>query len=105
MRDTISKFIYRLSWLALILAVVFTALFVEMVLCRDVGVGMLFFFIAPFLSLGMLLLGVIPSSILYFKRRESRDLLSFWLSGCSFVALVIELVVLFCFPLPPGQSF
>ena len=58
------------------------------------AMGFLFFF-TPCLGGGSLLLGVIPSGILYSKKRERRDLVSLWLSSCSCVIVAAESALLF----------
>jgi hypothetical protein len=95
-RNAISWFIHGLSWLATVLAVLAAALWLGVVLARDGAVGFLFLLIAPFLSGGSLLLGVIPSGVLYFQKRQRRDWLSLWLSGSSCLSVAGEWVVLGC---------
>ncbi len=97
MRVAISKFIHGLSWLTVVLAVIATALWLGIVLTKDGVVGVVFLFVAPFLSGGSLLLAVIPSGVLYSQKRQRRDWLSLWLSGCSFLSVAGEIIILSCF--------
>jgi hypothetical protein len=99
MRNAISWLIHGLSCLAVVLAVLAAALWFGIVLTRDGAVGFLFLLIAPFFSGGSLLLGVIPSRVLHFQKRQRRDWLSLWLSGCSCLSVAGEMVILACFPI------
>jgi hypothetical protein len=96
MRNAISWFIHGLSWLAVVVAVLAAGLSLGIVLTKDGMACFVFLLIAPFLSGGSLLLGVIPSGILYFQQRRRRDWLSLCLSGCSCLSMVGEWVIL-CF--------
>ena len=49
-------------------------------------------FTAP-VNTGVLVLAVIPSGIRYFRTAERRDLTSLLLSGCSFVIVLVETVL------------
>src|SRR5205085_6618948 len=88
MRDVFSKFVHGLSWLAAILAVLASAVWVRIVAdgnyCWDAFASTM---TAIPLGAGSLLLGVLPSSILYFKTKQQRDSRSFTLAGCSLVML------------------
>jgi len=94
MRNAISWFIHGLSWLAVVVALLVAGLWLGIVLTRDGAAGFLFLLIAPFLSGGSLLLGVIPSGLLYFRKRQRRDWLSLCLSGGSCLSMVGEWVIL-----------
>ena len=48
---------------------------------------------------GILLLGIIPSSVLYLRKRQRRDLVSLLLAGCSFVAVLAETILLWIIPM------
>jgi hypothetical protein len=96
MRNAISWFIHGLSWLAAVVALLAAGLCLGIVLTRDGAAGVVFLLIAPFLGGGSLLLGVIPSGILYFQKRQRRDWLSLCLSGCSCLSMVGEWVILGC---------
>ena len=96
-RDAISKFIHGLSWLTVVLAVIATAMWLGIVLTKDGVVGVVFLFVAPFLSGGSLMLADIPSGVLYFQKKQRRDWSSLWLSGCSCLSVAGEMVILGCF--------
>ena len=48
---------------------------------------------------GMLLFAVIPSSILFVRTRQRRDLMSLLLAGCSFVAVLAQIILLNVLPM------
>jgi len=90
-----SKVVFIFSCVAVIFAIcasawwVWYVFFVEYNFLFDV---MFTLFTAP-VNVGVLLAAVIPSSILYFRTKERRDLLSLLLSGCSFVSVLVETVL------------
>ena len=97
MREAISKFVHGLSWLTVVLTVIATGLWLGIVLTKDGLAGAVFLLFAPFLGGGSLLLAVIPSGFLYFQKRQRRDWFSLWLSGCSFLSVAGEIIILGCF--------
>jgi hypothetical protein len=100
MRGMISKFCLWLSWLAVVLAVVATAFWVGIV-ADGIYCWAAFAFsmcLGP-LNVGILLLGVIPGSVLYYRKRERRDLTSLRLAGCAFVILLVEMILLEIIPM------
>ena len=50
-------------------------------------------------NVGVLILVVIPSNILYFRTREPRDLTSLFLSGSAFMIVLVETVLVWMIPL------
>jgi hypothetical protein len=54
---------------------------------------LMFTVLASPVNIGVLLLAVIPSRILYLRTRHRRDLMSLLLSGCSFVIVLVETVL------------
>jgi len=99
MKDKISKFCHGISWLAVILTAMASLLWVAIIVTQD-GWGALFYIvlITPCVGGGALLLGLIPSSILYVHSRQRRDLRSIWLSGASVVVVAAETAGLFVYP-------
>jgi len=95
MVDRISKVVHWASWLAAIFAVLAT-LGWAMILADGNYCWSAFAFTMMAVSLGgvTLLVGVIPSSVLYYQNRQRRDLKSLWLAGCSLVILFGETVLL-----------
>jgi hypothetical protein len=96
MSDAISKITYGLSWIAVFLAIIATVLWFGIVTNPDGWSGLGFMFmVAPIVGGISLLFGVIPSAILYFQKRQRRDLLSLRMSGCSCLLVVGETAALF----------
>src|SRR6185369_15397742 len=91
-----SKLILVLSWVAAVFAAlasawwVWNVYFVEYNFLFDVAFTLL---TAP-VNAGVLCLAVIPSSILYFRTGERRDLTTLLLSGISFVIVLVETILL-----------
>jgi hypothetical protein len=101
MRDTISIVFHLASWLAALLTILATVCWVTVVADGNYCWSAFAFQIGMALPLGggTLLLGVIPSSVLYLKNRQRRDLKSLWLTGCSVVILFGEAVLLQIIPM------
>lgn len=94
MPDTFSKLVHGLSWLAAVLTVFATALWVGIVAGGNYcWHAFIFMMMASQLGAGSLLLGALPGSILYFRTRGKRDFRSFLLAGCSFVILLTETIL------------
>jgi hypothetical protein len=102
MRNTISKCAHVIAWLVAVLTTLATACWVFVIAHRDGWGGLLFVFVGFWIVCGALLLSIVPSGVLYFQGRERRDRRSLWLAGCSLVALLVEIFVLFCVPLHGG---
>ena len=90
-----SKLVAGLSWFAVVFATFATALWVWEVFF--VEYNFLFDFVftlvtAP-VNIGVLAFVVIPSNKLYFRTKERRYLISLVLSGCSFVVVLVETVL------------
>jgi hypothetical protein len=54
---------------------------------------------AGFFDAVMLLFAVIPSSILFARNRQRRDLIGLLLAGCSFVAVLAQIILLNALPM------
>lgn len=100
MREVVSKFTYGISWLAVVLTVIATCLWLRIVL-DDSGWGGFGFriFVGPELGAFSLFLGVIPSGILVLQKRQRRDVTSLLMSGCSFLTVAGEIALLCVIPL------
>jgi hypothetical protein len=100
MRDAISMIVHWASWCAVIVTGLSTVAWLEIIADGNYCWSA-FAFTMMATSLGgcTLLLGVIPSSVLYFRKKQPRDLRSVWLTGCSFVILVGEAVILQVIPM------
>jgi hypothetical protein len=95
MREVISKLAHCISWLAVVLTAIASFCWFSIVRNGDGWGGLAFVIIvAPWLGGASLLLGVIPSTVLYFQKRQRRDLFSLWMSGCSCLAVGGETAVL-----------
>jgi hypothetical protein len=93
--DLFSKILHYLSWIAILACALATVVWVAIV--RDGNycwAAFGFMMIGSFLSAGSLFLVLLPSALLYFKRRQKRDLRSFWLGGFSLVILLAEIILL-----------
>src|SRR5258708_3543114 len=95
MGGMISKFCLWLSWLAVVPTVVATVLWIGIVADGNYCWAAFAFSVClgP-LNVGILLLGVIPSSVRYYRTRERRDLTSLRLAGGSFGILLVEMIFL-----------
>ncbi len=103
MKITFSKFMFGLSCFGAAVVAIATVMWFGIVLHPHPGARNGFiFYIAPVVSASLLLLAVMPSGIFYFLWRQRRDLLSFWISGASFLAVLVETVALFFVRLPYG---
>jgi len=92
--DSFSKSLHYLSWIAIVLCALATAEWVGIVADGNYCWGaFVFMMIGGHLSVADLFLVVLPSAVLYFKRRHKRDLWSLWLGGCSFLILLAEIVL------------
>src|SRR5215469_9091841 len=100
MRVNISKIVYAASWLAVVLAVLATAFWISIVADGNYCWAAFAFAmgIATPLSIGTLLLGAIPSGVLYVRHRQRRDGISLLLAGCSLAIVLIQAVSLFIIP-------
>ena len=92
--DLFSKSLHYLSWIAIVLCALATAEWVAIVADGNYCWSAFgFMMIGGHLSAASLFLVVLPSAVLYFKRRHKRDLWSLWLGGCSFLILLAEIVL------------
>lgn len=99
MQDTISKAIHGASWLAALLAVVMSVCWVLIVADGNYcWAAFAFMMVASSLAGGIILLGAAPSLYLYLKLNHPRDLISLWLTGGSFLTVVVESILLFDIP-------
>ena len=86
--------VHYVSWLSVILTGLATAWWAAIVASRpwgsvDMWAALEFtLLLAIPLGSGTLLLGVVPSSILYFTNTERRDRMSLLLAGCSLLAII-----------------
>lgn len=96
-----SKAVFALSWFAVVFALFATAWWVWYVFFVDYNFlfDVVFTLFTSPVNLGVLFLALIPSSILYIRTRERRDLISLLLSGCSFVVVLVETVLVWIIPL------
>jgi len=100
MTESFSKFVYGVCCLAVALTVTATWFWIGIVREQDGLHGMAFAFgVVPFLGGGSLLCGVMPSSILFLRSRQRRDLWSLLMSSGSFLAIAGEMAVLCVIPL------
>src|SRR5262249_23507463 len=92
--DLFSKGLHYLSWISIALCALATAEWVAIVADGNYCWSAFgFMMIEGHLSAASLFLVVLPSAVLYFKRRQKRDLWSLWLGGCSFLILLAEIVL------------
>jgi len=90
-----SNVVRTLSWLAVVVAALLTALWIGIVADGNyVWTAFVFAMMAASVSIGVLLLALIPGSIVYFRTRQRKDLMSLVLGGCSFVLVIVEAVLL-----------
>jgi hypothetical protein len=95
-----STVVYALSWVAVVFAIVATVCWISIVADGNYcWSAFAFAMSATPVNLGVLLLGVIPSSILYFRTRQRSDLTTLLLAGCSFVIVLVETVSLWIIPM------
>ena len=64
--------------------------------------ALVFFLMIKPVAAGTLLLGVVPSAILYFRTRRHRDWVSLWISVGALAALLAEWLAVFLIVLPRG---
>jgi hypothetical protein len=96
MKNALSKFVFGLSWLFSSVTFVLTLLWFSIVIDHDGRGGMVTrSVIGPLLAVGLLVLAVIPSAVLYVRGHQRRDGWSFAMSGVSFLAVLGETVALF----------
>jgi hypothetical protein len=96
----ISKFCVWVSWLAVVLAAVATVWWIGVVADGNYCWAAFGFEMCLGTSnVGILLLGVIPSGVRYYRKRERRDLTSLWLAGTAFVILLTEMILLEIIPM------
>ena len=105
MRKVTSIFICGVSCLMALGTLGLTAVLVWLLIRARANAGAIdgfgamgFMIYAELLCIGLLLFGLIPSSILYFFKRQRRDLLSVCLAGFSFIILAGEAIVVYHLP-------
>lgn len=96
MRDAISKIAYYAGWLAAVLTVLASVLWAMIVAGGNYCWSAFAFTmgIALPLGIGTLLLGVVPSAVLLIRTRRRRDYISLMLTATSFLAVVIEALLM-----------
>jgi hypothetical protein len=100
MRDSISIIVHLAAWLAAILTVLATLVCAAIIADGNYCWSAFAFTMVTLpLGGGTLLLGVIPSSVLYFKNGQRRDLKSLWLTGISLAILFGEAILLNIMPM------
>ncbi len=100
MRNRLSKAVFGLSWVALLVTAVFSLLWFSIVIDHDGRGGVTTrSVVGPWLGIGLLALAVIPSGLLFLEGRQRRDLWSLALSGLSFLGVLSEVVALYFVPL------
>lgn len=92
----ISKLVHGVSWLAAILTVAATAYWIVIIADGNYCWSAFAFTLGIALPLGggILFLGVVPSTCLYLQARPRRDLISLAVTGCAFVILLVETIVI-----------
>jgi branched-subunit amino acid transport protein len=91
----ISKIVLALSWLAVVVAALLTALWIGIVAKgNEVWAAFAFGMLAASAGIGVLLLALIPAGVVYFRTRQSKDLMIFALAGISFVVVLVEALLL-----------
>jgi len=94
-----SSVVEAFSWIAVVLTAIATAFWISIVLQEDGWAALGFIVIAPRFGGGLLLLGVIPSGILYVESRQRDDLKNLWRSAGALLAIGAEAGLLFILPL------
>ena len=90
-----SKFVHAASWLAAILTGLMTVLWILIVANgNDWAAVFGFDMLAIGLGVGILGLGVAPGVELYLRTKQRGDLRSLRLTGCSFVILLVEIILM-----------
>ena len=94
-----SKLLHCASWLDAVLAAVITVYWIGIVHDGNYcWAAFAFCMMASMFCGGTLLLGVIPSSVLWVKSKQRRDWISLLLTGCSFVIVLVEAIWLNVIP-------
>ena len=94
LRELFSASLYYLSWIAAFLSALATAGWIAIVADGNYcWSAFVFMMSAGPLSAVFLFLLVIPSVIVYFKRRQKRDFRTICLAGCSFFILLVEIAL------------
>ncbi len=98
MNEWFSKFIFGLSWGFAAAALFTTCLFLDcLVEGNQVGFIIFLFYALPFF-VGSLILIVLPSVILYRRKKRRRDWLTFCISGASCLLICFNIALLILFP-------
>jgi hypothetical protein len=88
-----------LSWLAVVVAALATALWAVLVARGNYCWGALTFSVlAAQLGGGILLFGVIPAGVRYLRTRQRGDLMNLVRAGGSFVAVLVEIASVWVIP-------
>ena len=95
MNEAFSKVIFGLSCFVTLLSVLAGYVFVRAVIDQDLFGGIALLRIAPSIAAGALFFCLIPGSIMYFRRRRTRDLRSTVLSAISLVAMTGVWIVMY----------
>jgi len=91
----ISKLVLSIAWLAAAVAAVATVAWIGIVADGNYCWSAFAFSMCfEGTNVGILLRGVIPSCVRYFRTRDRKDLTSLRLAACSFVVLLAEIVAL-----------
>lgn len=92
--ELLSKSLHYLSWIAAAICALATAEWVAIVADGNYcWAAFGFMMVGGNLSAALLFLVVLPSTILYFKRRQKRDFRTIWLGACSFLILFVEIAL------------
>ena len=100
MKNTISKIVFGLSWVALAATALLTLLCFSVAIDHD-GRGGVFTrtLVNPIWACTLLALLILPSSLLFLRGHQRRDLWSLVLSGVCFVGVLGETLALYNVPL------
>jgi hypothetical protein len=105
MRKAFSIIVHIVSWIGMAFALILTAFWVALLVHARAnggaidGFGALGFMIyAEFFCPGLFVFGFIPSGILFFYKRQRRDVFSFCMAAISFAAMLGEAVVVYYMP-------
>ena len=105
MQKTISLLVHCVAWLAVVLTLWLTVIWISLIFdmpshggAIDGWGGLGFAIFSTYIGGGTLVCGFLPSCILYWYTRQSRDWLSLGLSAASLLMIFAEIVVMSYLP-------